>query len=130
MPSAFVDRGFENQIHVNETGHAALTKSRITARILSPVGPAAIQIGFQVIAPHTPTVTNVEIAILLTLASDEGSVRNGALLAAKLSDFCTNTGDRRTAVVVPITNRNRFLRREMQKRNHRPMTLPIASAPL
>ena len=130
LRSAFGDRGFENQIHTNEIGHAALTKSRTTVMILSPVGPAAIQIGFQVIALHTPTVTKVEIAILLTLASDEGSVRNGALLAAKLSDFCTNTGDCRTAVVVPITNRNRFLRREIQKRNHRPMTLPIASAPL
>ena len=94
---AICDCGFwlRDQIHINETGHAVLTKSGTTVRILSPVGPAAIQIGFQVIALHTPTVTNVEIAILLTLPNNEGSIRNGALLAAKLSDFCTNTADGR-----------------------------------
>ena len=81
LRSAFVDRGFEKQIHTNEIGHAALTKSRTTVRILSPVGPAAIQIGFQVIALHTPTVTNVEIAVLPTLAKNEGSVRLGTLHA-------------------------------------------------
>ena len=66
MRSAIVVRGFESQIHTNETGHAALTKNRTTVRILSPVGPAAIQIGFKVTALHTPTVTDVEIAILLS----------------------------------------------------------------
>lgn len=75
LRSAIVVCGFESQIHTNEIGHAALTKSRTTVRNLSPVGPAAIQIGFQVIALHTPTVSNVEIAILLTLPSNEGSVR-------------------------------------------------------
>ena len=81
LRSAIVVCGFESQIHTNEIGHAALTKSRITVRVLSPVGPAAIQIGFQVIALHTPTVTNVEIAILPTLPSNEGSVRVGPLQA-------------------------------------------------
>ena len=81
LRSAFVDRGFENQIHTNEIGNAALTKSRTTVRILAPVGPAAIQIGFLVIALHTPTVTNVEIAVLLTLPKNEGSVRFGTLHA-------------------------------------------------
>ena|ERR1035437_10387657 len=77
LRSEIVACGFESQIHTNEIGHAALTKSMTTARILSPVGPAAIQIGFQVIALHTPTVTNVEIAILATLPSNEVSVRRG-----------------------------------------------------
>jgi len=81
LRSAIVVCGFESQIHTNEIGHAALTKSRITVRILSPVGPAAIQIGFQVIALHISTVTNVEIAILPTLPSNEGSVRVGPLQA-------------------------------------------------
>jgi hypothetical protein len=78
---AIVVCGLESQIHINEIGHAALAKSRTTVRILSPVGPAAIQIGFQVIALHTPTVSNVEIAILLTLPKNEGSVRLGTLHA-------------------------------------------------
>src|SRR5450759_2464091 len=81
LRSEIVVCGFEIQIHTNEIGQAALTKSRTTVRILSPVGPAAIQIGFQVIALHTPIVTNVEIAILLTLPKNEGSVRLGTLHA-------------------------------------------------
>ena len=87
LRSEIVVCGFETQIHTNEIGQAALTKSMTTVRILSPAGPAPIQIGFQVIALHTPTVTNVEIAILPTLQSKEVSVRGGPLLAAKLSDF-------------------------------------------
>jgi hypothetical protein len=85
--------GFESQIHTNEIGQAALTKSMTTVRILSPAGPAPIQIGFQVIALHTPTVTNVEIAILPTLQSNEVSVREGPLLAAR----CVSTRMRHTA---------------------------------
>jgi hypothetical protein len=79
LRSAIVVCGFESQIHTNEIGHAALTKSRTTVRILSPVGPAAIQIGFQVIAIHTPTVTNVVIAVLPTFPKNGGSVRLGTL---------------------------------------------------
>ncbi len=79
LRSAIVVCGLESQIHANEIGQAALTKSRTTVRILSPVGPALIQIGFQVIALHTPTVTNVEIAILPILPKNEGSVRVGTL---------------------------------------------------
>lgn len=56
--------GFEKKIQASEITHEALTNSRINVRIRSPAAPTEVQIGFQVIAPHTTSVNNVEMAIL------------------------------------------------------------------
>jgi hypothetical protein len=62
---------FENTIHNKEIGQAALVRIRITVRSRSPLGPAANQTGFQVIAPHTANVKIVETAILVSFLKNE-----------------------------------------------------------
>ncbi len=74
---AFLRMGFENRIHNNEIGHAALVRIRTTARSRSPSMPAADHTGFRVIATHTASVKRVETAILMTLPWNEGAVLIG-----------------------------------------------------
>jgi len=101
--------GFENQIHTNEIGQAALTKMRTTVKTRSPSAPAATQNGFHVTTVHTPNVNNVETAILPTLRSHDHFRRPCSL---------------RT------TNATSFLGRDTQKPNHRPSILPRIPAPI
>jgi hypothetical protein len=69
-------RDFEQQIHNNEITQEALTSRRMAARMRSPRGPAAVQIGFQVIVTHATKVNNVETVTLKSFARGEGSTDN------------------------------------------------------
>ena len=60
---------FEKQIQTNEITHDALTNRRMAVRIRSPLSPAASQTAFRVTIRHTPSVNNVEIAILPSFLS-------------------------------------------------------------
>ena len=74
MPVVFVRLGFENKIHNNEIGHAALIRIRTTVRTISPSGPAADHTGFQVITTHTASVKRVETAMLVSFPWSERPV--------------------------------------------------------
>jgi len=101
--------GFENQIHTNEIGQAALTKMRTTERTQSPSAPAAAQSGFHVTTVQTPSVNNVESTILPSLRSHDHLRRPSSLR---------------------ITNATSFLGRDTQKPNHSPRILPRIPAPI
>ena len=101
--------GFENQIHTKESGQAALTKMRTNVKTRSPSAPAASQTGFHVTTVHTPSVNNVETAILPTLRSHDHLRRPCSLWT---------------------TNATSFLGSDTQKPNHRPTILPRIPAPI
>ena len=68
-------RDLEQEIH-SEITQEALTSRRMAARMRSPRGPAAVQIGFQVIVTHATKVINVETVTLKSLARGDGSTDN------------------------------------------------------
>ena len=61
-------RDLEQEIHSNEITQEALTSRRMAARMRSPRGPAAVQIGLQVIVTHATKVNNVETVTLKSFA--------------------------------------------------------------
>jgi len=75
---------FEKQIQTNEITQEALTTRRTAARIRSPLAPAASQTAFRVIILQTPSVNNVEIAILESFLAKENSVSDGRVSASEL----------------------------------------------
>ena len=99
-------RDFEQQIHTNEITQEALTSRRTAARTRSPRGPAAVQSGFQVIARHTVNVSSVEIMILLTWPSGDGSIGNGVPGLLSWSRVRTGSSERRGFLAVPVKKRN------------------------
>jgi hypothetical protein len=70
---------FEKLIQTREITHEAFTNRRMAVRIRSPLSPAASQTAFMVIIPQTPSVNNVETAILESFLAKENSVSDGRL---------------------------------------------------
>jgi len=75
---------FEKQIQTNEITHEALTSRRMAVRIRSPLSPAASQTDFRVIIRQTPSVNNVETAILASFLANENSVADGRVLSMEV----------------------------------------------
>jgi hypothetical protein len=107
-------RDFEQQIHTNEITQEALTSRRTAARTRSPRGPAAVQCGFQVIPRHTVNVSSVEIMILLSWPSGDGSIGNG--VPGLLSWSRVRTGSSNSADSPQFLSRNERVSRGAKTR--------------
>ena len=75
---------FEKQIQISEITHEALTNRRSAARIRSPLAPAASHTAFKVTIRQTPSVNNVETAILESFLANENSVSDCRMSLRKL----------------------------------------------
>ena len=84
MGGVFFDSDFEKQIQISEITQEALTNRRTAAKIRSPLSPAASQTAFKVTIRQTPSVNNVETAILESFLAKENSVSDGRESLRKL----------------------------------------------
>jgi hypothetical protein len=95
---------FENQIQTKEITHEALTNSRMAVRIRSPLSPAASQTAFRVIILQTPSVNNVETAILESFLAKENSVSDGRVSLRELSPLELQDEESRRFLAVFVNN--------------------------
>jgi hypothetical protein len=121
---------FEKQIQTNEITHEALTNRRMAVRIRSPLSPAASQTAFRVTSRQTPSVNNVETAILESFLANENSVSDGLVSSRELYPLELQDEESRRFLPVFVNNRNSFLTRETHRLDHRPKSLPKNRDPM
>jgi len=95
---------FEKQIQTNEITHEALTNRRMAVRIRSPLSPAATQTVFRVIILQTPSVNNVETAILDSFLANKNSVFDGVVPSMELYSFALQYEELRRFLAVSVNN--------------------------
>jgi hypothetical protein len=95
---------FEKQIQNNEITHEALTNRRMAVRIRSPLSPAATQTVFRVIILQTPSVNNVETAILDSFLANKNSVSDGVVPSMELYSFALQDEELRRFPAVSVNN--------------------------
>ncbi len=94
----------EKQIQTNEITHEALTSRRIAVRIRSPLSPAGTQTAFRVIIRHTPSISNVETAILESFLAKENSVSDGRVSSRELYQSELQDEESRRFLAVFVNN--------------------------
>jgi len=121
---------FKKQIQTREITHEALTNRRTAARIRSPLAPAASQTALRVIILQTPSVNNVETAILESFLAKENSVSDGRVSSRGLYPLELQDEESQRFLAALVNNRNSFLTRETHRLDHRPKSLPKNRDPM
>ena len=120
----------EKQIQTSEITHEALTNRRMAVRIRSPLSPAASQTDFRVTILQTPSVNNVETAILESFLANENSASDGRVSSMELYRLELQDEESRRFLAVFVNNRNSLLTRETHRLDHRPKSLPKNREPM
>ena len=121
---------FKKLIHTREITHEALTNRRMAVRIRSPLSPAASHTALRVIILQTPSVNNVETAILESFLAKENSVSDGRVSSRGLYPLELQDEESQRFLAAFVNNRNSFLTRETHRLDHRPKSLPKNRDPM